>query len=295
MSNPLGKVFEELFSPPSQERREQPEKEQRTPCAKRKFHQRGGSRLLCRERRAVERGHAGTPWGGGGTGQRNLMPGSQSNVLHVRLTGTLCRPRSDLPVPGLGALLRGGQMSGGALESRGKECGGPLGRRWEEHKAQPSPGRSTKPIDAGVSSSTAGAEDGTGAPVGVAVRVGGPPEVEQEVRRGVPMPPQHRHPGQPPGPTIRIRSDRPWSRAGRPQQTPNRRPRRWGATLERRDSRGVSMSSLPDPPAEARMGWDPGHGTQPVCGSQPVGPRTPMVESRECPKVQSPPLDTLQQ
>ena len=60
---------------------------------------------------------------------------------------------------------------------------------WGEHGplwdplAQPSPGKATKSIDAGVSDSTAGDEDGTGAPLVVAVREDGPPEAEQEAKR----------------------------------------------------------------------------------------------------------------
>lgn len=48
-----------------------------------------------------------------------------------------------------------------------------------------------------------------------------------------------------------------------------------GTKLGRRDSRGVTMSSLPDSPVEARMDWDPGQGTQPVCESQPAGSQGP--------------------
>lgn len=73
------------------------------------------------------------------------------------------------------------------------------------------------------------------------MRVGGPPEAEHEVRRwGVPMPLQHSHPGQPPGPTVKIGSDC----HGQGQGSPSRHPSgylRDGAQNWEEGTAGVSL------------------------------------------------------
>lgn len=94
-----------------------------------------------------------------------------------------CKPRSRLPVLGLGEspcrdVRRCQEVP---CRAEGEECRGPLGMGVRSRdvggaqaslgppSAQACPGKATKPIDGDVSDSTLGGEDGPGAPIGVAV------------------------------------------------------------------------------------------------------------------------------